>query len=133
LFYLARPIASRRIPMGFRPLFLRLQRPADAEALREDAAFEACFESARRAWRGSAEGVIIDAQIYAEPWGFRLEDVDVPVRLWHGTDDRAFSIDLAREVEGRLPNCRAHYIEGAGHYSTPICHVREILADLISV
>ena len=45
-------------------------RPCDAESLRDDAAFEAIFESQRRAWRGSAEGIMVDARIYAEPWDF---------------------------------------------------------------
>jgi pimeloyl-ACP methyl ester carboxylesterase len=133
LFYVARPVATLHMPVRFRPLFLKLFRPSDAAALRDDAAFEACFESARRAWRGSADGLMTDAEVYAQPWGFRLEDVNVPVRFWHGTDDRAFSIGVAEDVAKRLPNCRTFYIEKAGHYSLPIRHVREIIADLISV
>jgi pimeloyl-ACP methyl ester carboxylesterase len=89
LFYLARPFATLRIPYRWMRRLLRLQ-PCDAEALRDAAAFEACFESQRRAWRSSAAGVMMDAQIYGEPWGFKLEDVDVPIRLWHGKEDRAF-------------------------------------------
>lgn len=133
LFYVARPIATLHMPIRFRPLFLKMFRPCDAAALRDDAAFEACFESARRAWRGSAEGLMTDAEIYAAPWGFRLEDVRVPVRMWHGTEDRAFSVGVAEDVARRLPNCHARYVEGAGHYSLPIRRVREIIADLISV
>jgi pimeloyl-ACP methyl ester carboxylesterase len=48
--------------------------------------------------------VMADAEIYARPWGFRLEDVDLPVQLWHGRKDRAFSIRLVEEVAKRLPN-----------------------------
>jgi pimeloyl-ACP methyl ester carboxylesterase len=134
LFYLARPILSLRPPVRLRPLVLKmlLLRPCDAESLRDAAAFEAIFESQRRAWRASAEGVIADAQIYAEPWGFALEDVRVPVRLWHGKEDRAFSIHLAEEVAKHLPNCKARFVNDAGHYSLPIRHMREILEDLIS-
>src|SRR5437870_2712534 len=86
LFYLARPVLSLRPPVRLRPLLLKmlLLRPCDAESLRDAAAFEAIFESQRRAWRASAKGVMADAQIYAQPWGFALEDVRVPVRLWHG-------------------------------------------------
>jgi pimeloyl-ACP methyl ester carboxylesterase len=134
LFYLARPFLSLRPPVRLRPLVLKmlLLRPCDAESLRDAAAFEAIFESQRRAWRASAEGVIADAQIYAEPWGFALEDVRVPVRLWHGKEDRAFSIHLAEEVAKHLPNCKARFVNDAGHYSLPIRHMREILEDLIS-
>jgi pimeloyl-ACP methyl ester carboxylesterase len=110
-----------------------LLRPCDAESLRDAAAFEAIFESQRRAWRASAEGVVADAQIYAQPWGFAIEDVRVPVRLWHGKQDRAFSVHLAEEVANRLPNCHARFVDDAGHYSLPIRHMRDILKDLISV
>jgi pimeloyl-ACP methyl ester carboxylesterase len=135
LFQLARPFLSFRAPPRLRPLFLKmlLLRPCDAASLRDDAAFEAIFESQRRAWRGSAEGVMADAQIYAQPWGFGIEDVRVPVRLWHGKEDRAFAVRLAQDVANRLPNCRARFIENEGHYSLPIRHMREILEDLVSV
>jgi pimeloyl-ACP methyl ester carboxylesterase len=106
---------------------------ATAASLRDDAAFEAIFESQRRAWRGSAEGVMIDAQIYAQPWGFAIEDVHVPVRLWHGIEDRAFAVRLAEEMANRFPNCKARFIQREGHYSLPIRHMHEILEDLISV
>ncbi len=133
-FHVARLFLSLRPPVRLRPLVLKmlLLRPCDAASLRDDAAFEAIFESQRRAWRGSAEGVMSDAQIYAQPWGFGLEDVRVPVRLWHGKEDRAFAVRLAQDAANRLPNCSARFIENEGHYSLPIRHMREILQDLIS-
>ena len=135
LFCLARPILALRPPVRLRPLFLKMLmlRPCDAESLRDAAAFEAIFESQRRAWRGSVEGVIADAQIYAQPWGFSFEDIRVPVRLWHGKQDRAFSVRLAEEIAERLPNCEARFLDNAGHYSLPIRYMREILEDLISL
>jgi pimeloyl-ACP methyl ester carboxylesterase len=133
LFHLARPVLSLRPPVRFRPLLLKMLmlRPCDAASLRDEEAFEAIFESQRRAWRSSAEGVMADAQIYAQPWGFAIEDVCVPVRLWHGKQDRAFSVHLAEEVAKRLPKCKARFVDDAGHYSLPIRHTREILKDLI--
>lgn len=131
-FHLAQPFGARRIPIRLRPLFLKLFQSSDAAVLRDHAAFDICFESARRAWRGPVAGIMIDAQIYAEPWGFRLENIDAPVRLWHGTRDRAFSFRIAEEVAKRLPHCTARIVQGEGHFSLPIRHIREILADLIS-
>jgi pimeloyl-ACP methyl ester carboxylesterase len=134
-FQLARLFLSLRPPVRLRPLVLGmlLLRPCDADSLRDNVAFEAIFESQRRAWRGSTEGVMADAQIYAQPWGFAVEDVCVPVRLWHGKEDRAFAVRMAEQLAKRLPNCKARFIENEGHYSLPIRHMREILQDLISV
>jgi len=135
LFCLARPLLSVRPPVRLRPLILKILmlRPCDEESLRDSAAFEAVFESQRRAWRGTVEGVMADAQIYAQSWGFSLEEVRVPVRLWHGKEDRAFSVRLAEEIAGRLPDCKARYVAGEGHYSLPIRHIRAILLALISI
>lgn len=134
-FHLVQPFLSVRPPVRFRPLLLKmlLLRPCDAESLRDAAAFEAIFESQRLAWRASAEGVMADAEIHARPWGFAIEDVRVPVRLWHGKQDRAFSVQLAEQIANRLPNCKSRFVNDAGHYSLPIRHMREILEDLVSV
>ena len=131
LFYVARPFASLKMPIRIRPLLLKVLQPCDANVLRDSRSFEACFESARQAWRSSAAGVMADAEIYADPWGFPLEDVSVPVQLWHGKKDRTFAFHLAEEIAARLPKCDLHLVEGVGHYSLPIRHIHEILADLI--
>jgi len=39
---------------------------------------------------------------------------------------------VAKEMAKKIPNCHLRVIEGAGHYSVPIRHIREILADLIA-
>jgi pimeloyl-ACP methyl ester carboxylesterase len=132
LFYLARPLVAMRMPIRLRPLLLKFLQPCDANVLRESRAFDVCFESARQAWRSSANGVMTDAEIYATPWGFPLEEVRVPVALWHGTKDRTFAPPLAQDVARRLPSCEFHLIEGAGHYSLPIRYVHEILSDLVA-
>jgi len=132
-FHLARPFLSLRPPRRSRSWLLKLLQPCDADSLRDELAFEACFESQRRAWKTSAEGVLADAQLFAQPWGFSLNELQVPVRLWHGDSDRSFSVGVAREMATKIPNCHLRVIERAGHYSVPIRHIREILADLIAV
>ena len=70
--------------------------------MRDELAFEACFESQRRAWKASAEGVLADAQLFAQPWGFSLNELRVPVRLWHGDSDRSFSFGVAKEMAEKI-------------------------------
>ncbi|HJT82290.1 MAG TPA: alpha/beta hydrolase [Chthoniobacterales bacterium] len=130
-FRAVRPFVSMKSSVHVARKLLRMLQPCDAEALRDAAAFDACFQSQRRAWRGSAYGVMLDAQIYAQPWGFPLNEIRVPVRLWHGKQDRSFSYRLAEDVARQLPNCRPRIVDNAGHYSLPIRNMREILQDLI--
>ena len=134
-FYVTGALASIRPPARLRPLMLKVLRlrECDSQSLEDTVAFEACFESQRRAWLSSVKGLIQDAEIFGKPWEFRLEDIDVPVRLWHGTEDRAFSVEVAKYVASRIPTCELRFVEGEGHYSLPIRHMREILSDLIAV
>lgn len=133
LFRVARPFAAMRMSLRARPFLRLMLQKLDAEALRDSRAFNACFESSRRAWHASVEGVIADAEIYAKPWGFSLEEICAPVRIWHGTKDRTFSYTLAEELATRFQYCSLRIVENAGHYSLPIRHIEQILEDLISV
>ena len=129
-FGLAQPFGIMGVPIRLRPLLLKFLHPCDAEVMREAALFNIFFESQRHAWGGSRGGVLADARMFAQPWGFRLEEIKVPVRIWHGKQDRSFSPEVAEYVAARLPNCELRIVDKTGHYSLPVRHMREILEDL---
>src|SRR5438045_9674755 len=83
-FRLARPFLSLRPPRRSRSWLLKLLQPCDADSLRDELAFEACFESQRRAWKASAEGVLADAQLFGQPCGFSLSELRVQVVVGDG-------------------------------------------------
>lgn len=45
-----------------------------------------------------------DLVLVGRPWGFRLSDVKVPVRWWHGDRDPFVPLDQAQRAAGRLPD-----------------------------
>ena len=49
-------------------------------------------------------------------WGFPLEGVNVPVRIWHGEADVTVPVDMGRFLARSLPNCRATFYPGEGHH-----------------
>ena len=132
LFYLARPLAVIHPPNWMRNRILRSLPEAEADTLRDPFLFETCFRNYRESWSGGAEGLFRDAEIYATPWDFPLEEIHVPVRLWHGLQDCNFAWQLAEEIAGRLPNCHTRFVEGEAHYSLAIRRRREILEDLLA-
>ncbi len=132
LFRAARPVANIRPPNWLRTRLLRKLPQAEAETLADKFVFDVCCRNYRESWRGGADGLYGDAAIYAEPWGFSPKDIQVPVRLWHGKEDRNFAWELAEEMAAELPNCTSRFIENEAHYSLPIRRRREILADLLA-
>ena len=131
LFKLARPFATVPPPRWMWPLLLRLVPAGDRAALADPEVFEGSFACYREAWRGTALGVITDAEPYAHDWGFPLEDIRIPVQLWHGKGDRSFSWRLAEALSLRLPNCQTRFVDDEGHYSVSIRYKREILQALL--
>jgi pimeloyl-ACP methyl ester carboxylesterase len=102
----------------------------DRATLADPAISRMCSDGFREAWIGGGDGVFEDAEIYAQPWGFALEEIRVPVRVWHGSEDSNFAHTLSSYAE-RIPGAKIRVIEGEGHYSLPILRAREILADLL--
>jgi len=84
-----------------------LARRDIAEPLRADLA---------QAFRQGAGGVVAELGLLARHWGFALGAVDRPVRLWHGEMDGIVPIGVGRGVAEALPQVRASFAPGAGHF-----------------
>jgi len=76
-------------------------------------------------------GAVDDYLAYAAPWGFRPEDVDVPVDLYQGTDDALVPMAWADELHARIPESTLTVIDGGGHLIAVSCR-REVMERLRS-
>jgi len=63
----------------------------------------------------SARAAAQDFSLFAKDWGFRMEDITVPVDIWHGSDDRNVPISHGRLQAERIPGSRLHECSGQGH------------------
>ena len=71
-----------------------------------------------------------DLGLLARPWGFGLEEIEIPVELWHGEVDNVVPPGMGRHVAARIPGCRSHFLPREGHFSLVIDHMVAILATL---
>jgi pimeloyl-ACP methyl ester carboxylesterase len=104
--------------------------PADRTALADTAVRGALLDDLREALRQGARGPARDARVVGRRWGFKLEEIRVPVWLWHGQDDRNVPPELARFLSERIPGSRAMFYRNEGHVSTFVNHVGEMLTAL---
>lgn len=84
-----------------------LARPLVGAQMRADLA---------EAFRQGAGGVVQELALLARPWGFRLEDITLPVSLWHGEADGIVPVTMARQVKAALATPSATVLPGAGHF-----------------
>jgi pimeloyl-ACP methyl ester carboxylesterase len=56
-----------------------------------------------------------DIVVFARDWGFRLDEVKVPVQWWHGDRDHIVPFAHGQHVVGRLPDAELHELSGESH------------------
>ena len=93
--------------------FIRGLRPAEA---RVTARFrELLRDAAVQGFAHAGRGVYDDAQAWCRPPGFRIEDVRVPVRLWHGQADGVWGPGNIPYLAARLGGAPVHLLPAQGH------------------
>ncbi len=105
--------------------------PADDELLRKNEVRQACIESELEAFRPGLRGLAWDTRLLTRPWGFRLEDIRVPVYLWHGSDDDQATPAMALYMSGSIPGCKSTSCDHEAHLLL-FPHWDEILTQLLS-
>ena len=80
-------------------------------------------ESFRQGSRGPSDDAI---RCYS-PWGFAMSDIDYPIQIWHGTDDRFAPYSLAEYKHVQNPISTLVALEGRGHL-----HMATIFEDILT-
>lgn len=104
--------------------------PSDRELLTGDTAVRAAFvdDLAHQA-PTTARSAARDFALFVRPWDFRLEDLRVPVHVWHGSEDRNVPVAHAAVIAGRCPLGVPHEVAGGGHLLL-VTHSNEIFGAL---
>ena len=68
--------------------------------------------------------------IYSRSWGFKLEDLNVPVSLFQGEVDIDVPASMARHQASLIPDCEINLYPNDGHFSLLVNHIDEIIASL---
>lgn len=79
----------------------------------------------------SVDGWVDDDLAFLAPWGFALEEIDVPTFLWQGTEDLMVPQSHGRWLAAQLPAATAHLLEDEGHLSILANHVGEMLDEVL--
>jgi pimeloyl-ACP methyl ester carboxylesterase len=70
----------------------------------------------REALRQGPEAFAWELALLAGPWGFALEDIRVPVHLWHGELDVSTPSVMGKYLAATIPNCHAEFVPVEGHF-----------------
>lgn len=72
-------------------------------------------------FRNSIAGPALDAQLIYKQWGFSLSDINFPVHIFQGSEDRFVPPIYSQYLNKQLKNSTLHIIEGQGHFYHLAC------------
>ncbi len=104
---------------------------ADLQALAgEFLAFQ--VDGCRRVARDDIWGWFDDDHAIWGDWGFDPAEIEAPVSLWHGGQDRFIPIAHGEWLASQIPNVRAHLLPDEGHLSLWARHYGAVLDELLA-
>jgi len=103
---------------------------SDRRALQIPRLHRLVCDSFREAFRRSLLWPARDVVLYGRDWGFRLQDIRIPVRLWHGEQDVVVPPAMGHRLADEIPACRAVFTPDDGHFSIIVNHLPEVLEAL---
>jgi len=115
---------------GYR-LYTRMWPEVDRRVL-ADPEIEAIFvDDMVNCFRGRCLAMVDDARLLGRDWGFRLVEVKVPVRWWHGAMDHVVPVDGVHTAVSRLQDAELILREGESHLGS-FAKIDEVLEFLRS-
>lgn len=71
----------------------------------------------QEALRDTGDGWIDDAMAFIADWGFRLDEIKVPVLLWHGQDDVFSPVEHSVWLNRHIPGSELRLEPGKAHFN----------------
>lgn len=97
-----------------------------------DSNFQAGFvHMLREALRNGTRGAFHESLLAVTDFGFRLQEIQAPLLLWHGEADKNVPVAMARYVASAVPQCDARFYPDEGHLSLFKKHFAEIIRALV--
>ena len=89
---------------------------SDRELLNDETINEIVYKSCARAIKQGVEGYVDGIRVNRMSWPFALQDISVPVQVWHGEDDLIVPSPIGNYLASELPNAELHPVRGGGHF-----------------
>jgi pimeloyl-ACP methyl ester carboxylesterase len=127
LIRLIRPVGSPAVD-----LYGRVSPEADRQLLARPEIKAMFLDDLLNGSRKQMAAPFADVVVFAREWGFRLDEVKVPVRWWHGDHDHIVPFDHGLHVVAKLPDVEMYHLPGESHLAG-LGRAEEILGTMVGL
>jgi len=104
--------------------------PPDRACLTEELA-RYFYDQIKEALRDGVDGWVDDDFVFIKPWGFELDEISVPVQVWHGAQDQFVPVAHGRWLAERIPGAEEHVYAEDGHLTLQISRIADVHGWLV--
>lgn len=108
-----------------------LLSPVDVKALSEDIATDS-LNNMIEGIRERRDGWVDDDIAFTAPWGFELDEIQIPVMIMHGQQDGFVPFSHGEWLAGHIPNVEARLLADDGHVTLAAHRIPEVHAWLLA-
>jgi pimeloyl-ACP methyl ester carboxylesterase len=87
-------------------------------------------DSMREAVSAGIAGWLDDDLAFVRDWGFGVDQIEVPVAVWHGDQDAMVPFTHGEWLVRHVPGARPHLLSGEGHLTLVSGRFGDIMRDL---
>lgn len=124
-------VGTRRFPDRLMSMVIRALPECDQVTFSRPETMALFKRDAAEAYRLGVRGVAWETVMFARPWGFRLEDINIKVHVWQGELDVTVPLSMGRYQARAIPDCQAAFYSDEGHISLVVNRIEEIVGSLI--
>jgi pimeloyl-ACP methyl ester carboxylesterase len=122
---------ARKDPSSVLSLFSGVSDP-DKAAISQPAVQQLLGEMVAGAFQQWTRGAALDWKLEARPWGLSLQEISMPVHIWHGEQDKIVPVVQGQLMANALPHANLGIYPNEGHVSIIVNHYEELLGELLS-
>jgi pimeloyl-ACP methyl ester carboxylesterase len=89
---------------------------ADQQVLAEPELRDRMIANSAELYRQGGRGMYDEALVLARPWGFDLDQISVPVYVWHGDRDETVPLAMADYLARAIPTAQVNIHREEGHH-----------------
>jgi pimeloyl-ACP methyl ester carboxylesterase len=99
----------------------------DQEVFVQEHMQQAFLASVEEMIRQGTDGMVYEAGLLARPWGFSVDEIQMPVKIWYGGQDTNTPPQMGRYFAEHVPNVEAHFMPEEGHFSIITRNIGEMI------
>lgn len=104
---------------------------SDYAVLASPGRMEAYRQAAIEALRSGTRGPVWDVQLCLRKWDFSLDEIQMPITLFYGEQDKNVPLDVAKQIAASLPKARLRIFPDEGHISVAVNQIEAIAKVLV--